>query len=196
VYIEKISNSSKKMSALIKDMLSYARLSKSEMRFIPTDLNAVLQSVKDDLDIPIIQHQAIITANELPVIEALPSQMEQLLYNLINNSLKFRDATRKPEITIYSRALSSTDVIARGLNPHVTYYELRYSDNGIGFDNKYSERIFSLFQRLNTKDAYPGTGIGLSLCKKVVDNHKGLITASGEENAGAAFIITLPAEHK
>ena len=126
------------------------------------------------------------------MIQALRSQIEQLFCNLVNNSLKFRDVSRKPVISIRSRMLDQPDVVALRLNPGLRYYQITYTDNGIGFDNKYSERIFSLFQRLNTRDAYPGTGIGLSLCKKVVDNHKGVIAAYGEENVGATFVITLP----
>jgi signal transduction histidine kinase len=119
-------------------------------------------------------------------------QMTQLFYNLLNNSLKFSRQDIKPRIVVQSKLMDREEVAGLHLNSNVRYRMLKFTDNGIGFNKEYSERIFTIFQRLNSKENYPGTGIGLALCKKVVDNHRGLIFAEGNENKGAAFTIVLP----
>lgn len=191
-YIARIIQSSDKMSLLIKNLLNYARISRGDVQFVKTDLNEVLHSVIDDLQINIFDKRATIEAADLPVIESLPLQMGQLFYNLLNNALKFSNNDVLPVIQISCDTLSAERIKELNLLPDMTYYQLGVKDNGIGFNSEYSKRIFEIFQRLNNKDDYPGTGIGLALCKKVTDNHNGLIFARGNENEGAVFTVILP----
>jgi PAS domain S-box-containing protein len=192
-YIDRIVHSAGKMSVLIKNLLNYARIGRMAQEYVKVDLNDTLASVLDDLDIIIQQKKAQVNVSSLPQIEAIPLQMGQLFYNLLNNSLKFAADERKPEINITSRTLSTDEKQEHHLEAGKAYYQIEFEDNGIGFSPEYSERIFTIFQRLNSKEIYPGTGIGLALCKKVADNHNGLIYASGEPGKGAKFTIILPA---
>ena len=188
--LKKIIDAAERMSSLIKDILSFSSIRKEEL-FTDTDLNAVLEGVLQDLDLVITQKQAIITHDTLPVIKAIPLQMNQLFYNMLNNSLKFARADRRPEILIKCRKLAEDEKPNEALI-NTNYYEITISDNGIGFKQEYVDQIFGLFKRLNDKQYYPGSGIGLALCRKVVDNHHGSITASGRDNEGATFYIHLP----
>lgn len=187
----KIMSAAERMSSLIKDILSFSSLRKQAL-FEDVDLNKVLASVVQDLDLMINQKQAVINNDPLPVIEAIPLQMTQLFYNLINNSLKFSKTDSPVKIQISCRRLHKNEKKPGMMTSH--YYEIIFKDNGIGFENDYVEQIFGLFKRLNDKQSYPGSGIGLSLCKKVVDNHHGEIRASGKEGEGAEFFVYLPAK--
>ena len=158
--------------------------------FTKVDLNKVLASVVQDLDLMINQKKVVIANEQLPVIEAIPLQMTQLFYNLINNSLKFSKIDTPINIQISCRLIDNKEKKQGFLTSD--YYEIIFRDNGIGFDNDYVDQIFGLFKRLNDKQSYPGSGIGLSLCKKVVDNHHGEIRAEGKEGVGAAFYVYLP----
>jgi PAS domain S-box-containing protein len=194
-YLKKIDTSSQRMSTLIKDILNFSQLSKTTQAYKRVDLNEVLKNIMQDLELMIQQKHAIIKSNSLPTLKAVPLQMHQLFYNLISNSLKFVQEGKQPVIDIQVRLLSSKDVADySGLNPDLEYYHLEFKDNGIGFDEKYAEQIFTIFQRLNTHQSYTGTGIGLALCKKIITNHHGYIAASSEENKGATFSVILPAE--
>lgn len=188
--LEKIMNAAERMSVLIKDILTFSSL-KKQGNMEPTNLNEVLKTVLQDLDLLITQKNAVVRSETLPVIEAIPLQMTQLFYNMINNSLKFASNERPLQINIFSRKVEPKEKIP-GLLPHLRYYEIIFNDNGIGFSDEYSEQIFGLFKRLNDKQFYPGSGIGLALCKKVVDNHRGEIIAQGKENEGASFLVYLP----
>jgi two-component system CheB/CheR fusion protein len=128
----------------------------------------------------------------LPTIDAIPLQMNQLFYNLINNSLKFTKENVPPIIKITCRKLNEEEKKEEGLIDNIVYYEIIIKDNGIGFSQEYSEQIFGLFKRLNDKNYFPGSGIGLALCKKVMLNHNGVIHAEGKENEGAEFHLILP----
>ena len=139
----------------------------------------------------ITQKNATIQSDPLPTIEAIPLQMNQLFYNLLNNSLKFSKDGREPIITISCRQMKKEEKDPSFLKK-IPYYEIVFADNGIGFDQDYAEQIFGLFKRLNDRQFYPGSGIGLSLCKKVIENHNGDIIAKGKENDGASFYIYLP----
>ena len=146
-----------------------------------------------DFALLISEKNAIVQAENLPVVEVIPIQMSQLFYNLLSNSLKFCNHTDQPKITIGCRNLSQVEVLKkRDLNPKRKYFEILFADNGIGFDERYSEKIFEIFQRLHHHDHYSGTGIGLALCKKIIDNHRGLIFAESHEQAGSLFHIILP----
>ncbi|MFL5742293.1 MAG: sensor histidine kinase, partial [Flavisolibacter sp.] len=188
--LEKILAAAERMSSLIKDILSFSSLKKS-VDFVPTNLNEVLKGVLQDLDLVIVQKNVRVKSDLLPTIDAIPLQMTQLFYNLLNNSLKFAHEDRRPLIHIGCRKIKEEE-LPPSLFKNKTYYEFIFSDNGIGFNEEYAEQIFGLFKRLNDKNYYPGSGIGLALCKKVVQNHHGEIIAKGKENEGASFFIYLP----
>lgn len=190
-YQEKINQSSVRMKQLIQDMLNFSRISNSEDAFEDTDLNIILENLIIDFELLLREKEAKINHPNLPTIKGIPLQLSQLFANIINNSLKYTE--EKPVIDITCRMLDREDVASYPkLNPDATYYQIDFSDNGIGFDPQYSEQIFAIFQRLHGKQSYSGTGIGLALCKKIVENHKGLIFAKGEPDKGATFTIILP----
>lgn len=192
--LDKIANSAKRMSLALKDVLDYASLEKPE-EIRPVDLNEVLADVRADLELVISEKQAVIQTDRLPTLQAIPQQMHQLFYNLINNSLKFAKPDLPPVVDIRCARLSGPDLtIWPELDQSRAYYRLDLQDNGIGIDPDQSHRIFSLFQRLHSREAYPGTGIGLSLCKKVVENHRGTIWAEGRKGEGATIRLLLPVE--
>lgn len=188
--LDKIMNSAERMSFLIKDILSFSSL-KKQTDFIPVDLNATVNAVLQDLDLLVTQKNAVIHFNSLPTIEAVPLQMNQLFYNLLNNSLKFSKPDQHPVVHISSRPIGPNEY-GPGFIKNVLYYEIMLADNGIGFASEYEEQIFGLFKRLNHKQLYSGSGIGLSLCRKVVENHHGAIVARGTIDDGAKFYVYLP----
>lgn len=188
--LDKMMGAAERMSILIKDILSFSSLSKQEL-FVPVDLNKIFQAVSHDLDLAISQRDAQIKNDILPTIEAIPLQMNQLFYNLLNNSLKFSKPGQKTIIQLSCRAIAESEKLPN-LPRNIPYYELVFSDNGIGFSQDYAEQIFGLFKRLNERQLYPGSGIGLALCKKVVENHNGAIIAKSSEEEGASFYIYLP----
>jgi PAS domain S-box-containing protein len=193
-YFDKINASAKRMSKLINDVLNYSRLTKTSEQFVSTDLNKVLKDVLADFELLIEQKQAVITYTDLPVIKGIPLQIHQLFGNLISNSLKFSENT--PQISITSKILTPEEVHEHArLNEEKKYVQLVFEDKGIGFEQQYAEQIFIIFQRLNNQRTYSGTGIGLALCKKIVDHHDGIITAKSELDQGAAFTIILPVDH-
>lgn len=190
-YLEKIDSASSRMSTLIKDVLNYSRLSKAGDHFEESDLQRILENVKSDVELIIEEKKAKITAQPLPVIIGMPLQLHQLFYNLINNALKF--STEKPVITIGCRKLEAAEIEKHpDLHGSVNYIELLFKDNGIGFEQKYAEQVFTIFKRLNARDSFEGTGIGLALCKKITDNHHGSISAESEPGKGTAFRVILP----
>ena len=195
-YLHKVTASARRMSSLIKDLLDYSRLTFNNSLFHPLDLNAIVKNVVSDFEVLIGQKKTAIHVSELPVIEAIPIQMNQLFYNLIGNAIKFSRKGVKPEIKIISRPLDSHRI---GQYPNLkkdkSYFEITIIDNGIGFSQQYAEQIFAIFQRLNDRAIYGGYGIGLALCRKIIDNHNGLIFATGRENEGAVFTVILPELH-
>lgn len=191
-YVEKIVSSAGRMSNLINDILNFSSL-RLETGFEPTDLNEVIKNTLTDLELVIQQKQATISFNSLCEVDAIPLQMNQLFYNLVNNALKFTKDDVKPVVKIEAKNLTERDMRKHPeLNPKVNYCEIVISDNGVGFDNSFSDQIFGLFKRLGNKESFPGSGIGLALCRKVVQNHNGLIFAEGKEGVGASFHIILP----
>ncbi|RFM27192.1 sensor histidine kinase [Deminuibacter soli] len=190
-YQQKVEASARRMSGLINDLLNFSRLGKSNGQFVQVNLNTVLQQVLNDFEVMITQKKARIHSDPLPVIKAIPIQMNQLLHNLVGNALKFSDDA--PEINIRLRILDGQAVhIYPQLQQGIEYAELTVADNGIGFDPRYAEQIFVIFQRLNNGQQYSGTGIGLAVCKKIADNHHGIILAHSEPGKGSAFTIVLP----
>lgn len=196
-YIDKIADSAQRMSQLIHDLLDFSRATRTNERMERTDLNVVIQTVLLDFDLLIKEKNALVSVEKLPVIEAIPLQMEQLFHNLISNALKFSKERTPPVIKISGRKLEKEEVTALGgLDKGVDYVELTVEDNGIGFSNEFAEQIFVLFQRLNGRHEYPGTGIGLALCRKIVDNHGGRISANSLETIHTQFHVVLPVEQK
>jgi PAS domain S-box-containing protein len=181
-YLNRMQNAARRMQTLIKDLLTFSRISTKAQPFERVDLNRLTEEVLADLEVPLQQSGAKLEIADLPVLEADPTQMRQLMQNLISNALKFRLPNVPPQITISGRALAETNM-----------YEIRVEDNGIGFDEKYLDRIFGVFQRLHGKNSsYEGTGIGLAICRKIIERHNGSITARSRSGKGAIFIVTLP----
>ncbi|MDI3320885.1 CheR family methyltransferase [Pinibacter soli] len=191
--LKKISLSADRMSTLITDVLSYSKIVESKLVFEQTDLNKVIEDVIADFDLLIFEKNASITYKKLPMIDAVPLQINQLFYNLLSNALKFSNTNIVPVISITSNALAEADMEKYpDLNSKVPYVEIIFRDNGIGFDQKFSEQIFLIFQRLNSREQFEGTGIGLALCKKIVVLHHGEIYAEAKEGQGTIFHIILP----
>ena len=190
MYLERSISSSARMSRLINDLLEYSRLSVAAL-FQPTDLNALLDDLLKDFDETILRKKADVIIDELPLIETIPSQIRQVFQNLISNALKFSVDQTTPVIRISSERIESKSI--DGIpSKNGDFCRIVISDNGIGFDEKFLDRIFVIFQRLNNQTAYEGTGIGLAIAKKIMDKHNGLISARSQENDGASFILVLP----
>jgi len=195
-YLEKIFSASGRMRVLINDLLNFSKLAETDIAYEKTDLNTIIQDALADFELLITQKEATIMYDKLPVIEAVPLQMRQLFFNLIGNALKFTVADRKPVITL-SAAVAEEEELQQlsHYRNTTTYYKISIADNGIGFHSKYAMTIFEMFRRLNERNLFTGTGIGLALCKKIIDNHHGTIAAAGAENEGAVFTILLPEQH-
>jgi len=191
--IEKISVSSERMSKLIRDVLNFSQIIHADVVLEKTDLNNVLHKIRDDFDLLIAEKKAVIICEPLPVIEAISSQMDMLFSNLISNALKFSKKDVAPLISITSRMLPQDELKKNNtLNPLLSYCEINFRDNGIGFEQQYAEHIFSIFARLNADSKYGGTGIGLAACKKVVLSHHGSISVTSKVDEGALVQVVLP----
>lgn len=191
-YLDKISDAAGRMRKLISDMLYYSRISVPDGTFVKVDLNQLVKQVINDFELLIQEKNAVIHCERLPVIEANPLQINQLFTNLLSNSLKFNNSHR-PEVSIKATPIQAGEAMKlEGLDKQRPYYQLEFSDNGIGFDQRYAEQIFTIFQRLHTRHEYSGTGIGLALCKKIALNHQGNIFAHSGSGQGATFNVFLP----
>jgi PAS domain S-box-containing protein len=187
---DKIGEAVERMGNSLKDLLDYASLNKAE-KWETVDLNKVVRDVESDLELLIAEKQATIKLERLPEVIAVPHQMHQLFYNLLNNSLKFSKKETLPRIDISLVNVVSLPSVGLPALPE-NHCCICIRDNGIGFEQDKMEKIFVMFQRLHTREEYDGTGIGLAMCKKVVQNHRGQIWAKGEPQKGAAFYFTLP----
>ena len=193
LYFQKIMKASERMQHLVSDLLKFSKHTDDLYGFEKTDLNDVLNDVRSDLEHDVQKKEAKFFVDDLPVIWAIPSQIRQLFQNLISNSLKFTKTGSIPEVIIKSEKIESDHVKGAGVEQESSiFYRIYISDNGIGFDPKYAEDIFVVFKRLHSYHEFEGTGIGLSICKKIVDKHNGSITAESTPNKGSTFIITLP----
>lgn len=183
-YLQRMQVAANRMQTLINELLTYSRVTTNGRPFEQTDLNDILRGVLSDLELRIEQKEATINANHLQQIKADPLQMRQLFQNIIGNALKFTSLDREPTIEIQGeRCIDQKDR---------AFYKITISDNGIGFDEKYAEKIFSIFQRLHGKNEYEGTGVGLAICRKIVERHDGTIIANSQLNVGTTFTILLP----
>ncbi|MBS1587864.1 MAG: PAS domain-containing protein [Bacteroidetes bacterium] len=191
VYLQKIIDSSLRMQLMINDLLSISVVSGNK-NFESASLQKIVQDALQFAELKIEAANAKITVSDLPEAKVVPSQMRQLFQNLINNSLKFTREGVQPEIKIEHRYLSPKEVVGHNLAKARKYLEITVSDNGIGFENEFANKIFTIFQRLHGRNEYEGTGIGLAICKKVVENHGGTIFANAIKNEGATFTIILP----
>ncbi|MFW0737064.1 CHASE3 domain-containing protein [Flavobacterium sp. T12S277] len=191
-YIAKIEVSAKRMRVLIDDLLLFSRTNTTKKEFIKSNLNELLKNAEAELTEMIDEKKAVITTTKLPKLSVIPYQIEQLFINLIGNSLKYNRPNIAPEIAIESQKVFSVDY-PELLDQNVKkFHKITFTDNGMGFDPQFKETIFVLFQRLHSKTDYPGTGIGLAICKKIVDNHKGYIMADSQPDQGSVFTIFLP----
>ena len=192
-YFQKMIDAARRMQALIEDLLTYARTKSADRKFIKTDLKSIVNEVRRDYEEEIEKKGATIEANDLGDASIIPVQFHQLMHNLVLNSLKFSKPNSAPNIIITSEIALGSKLNNTKLAPKTNYCHITISDNGIGFEPQYNERIFEVFQRLHGREEYKGTGMGLAICKRIVENHNGIMTATGKLNAGARFDIYLPA---
>jgi signal transduction histidine kinase len=183
-YLKKIVDSSQRMQSLINDLLQFSRQTAHSDDFVNADLNKLIQEAIMELEIEIEKSNAVINIDDLPVICAIPALMRQLFYNLINNAIKFRKKDAIPTINITAEKIKNTN--------NANYYRISVSDNGIGFDPACGVDLFVVFKRLHSYHEYKGSGVGLSICKKIIDRHNGTIRAIGKPGEGSTFVIELP----
>ena len=192
-YFKKIIDSSRRMQSLINDLLSFSRHSLAASDFKKTDLNTLVKEAMTELEIEIEKTHTQIHMDELPIIQVIPSLMQQLFYNLINNAIKFRKKNTSPVINIHAEKMRQPEINQYTNGSHNNgYYKITVTDNGIGFDDKHADEIFVVFKRLHSYHEFEGTGVGLSICKKIVEKHNGFIVAKSEPDKGSSFIIGLP----
>ncbi len=203
-YLERMQNAATRMRNLIDDLLAFSRAIRSTEPFAPVDLGVVAKEILGDLEVLIEKGHARVEVGELPSIEADPMQMRQLLLNLVGNALKFQPAGGSPLVKISARILNSQPLADAGpacaqagdaavaLPLAGQYCELSIEDNGIGFDEKYTEKIFAVFQRLHGRNEYEGSGVGLAVCRRITDRHGGKILAKSQPGKGSTFIVSLP----
>ncbi|WP_276372871.1 ATP-binding protein [Chryseolinea sp. H1M3-3] len=201
-YLQKIHETAKRMQGLILDLLSYSRTKNDKHKFETVDLTTVLDEVQNYFEEELLEKKAVLESTKLCKVSIIRFQFYQLFYNLISNSLKFSNPQKTLHIIITSRVVRGRKLFnenptlpAGRLSPKLDYCHLTYIDNGIGFEPEYNERIFEMFQRLHSQEEYPGTGIGLAICKRIVENHHGIITATGTLNEEATFDIYVPVKH-
>jgi PAS domain S-box-containing protein len=194
-YLSRMLDAANRMKILMENLLSYSRVSSKTESFELVDLGLVIESILSDLEMKIQDIDAEITMTPMPTLNALPTQMQQLFQNLISNALKFVRPNVKSVISIEASEADRNEMSLLGVPfKNSRYYKIEVRDNGIGFDNDYTEKIFLIFQRLHGRSEFEGTGLGLAICKKIVDNHQGFITAKSELNKGAVFTVYLPDE--
>lgn len=193
-YLKRMSLAGERMQQLIQDLLAYSRTKTSNRKFESSDLETILNDIKDDLRDEIKQKEVVIETDETCyiMVKIIPFQFRQLLYNLISNSIKFSKTEVQPVIKLTCKIDKGSKMFYQHLVPDQKYYHLKISDNGIGFKPDYKEKIFEIFQRLHGREEYTGTGIGLAIVKKIIENHNGFISADGEMGVGATFDIYIP----
>jgi two-component system sensor kinase FixL len=183
-YLERMQSAAARMRTLINDLLAFSRVIRSSEPFVAVDMNVVTKEILGDLEVRIEKSAAQIELSQLHTIDADPMQMRQLMLNLLSNALKFQTAGAKPLVKVNSRCFTTVS--------GEQMCEITVADNGIGFEEKYLEKIFAVFQRLHGRTEYEGTGVGLAVCRRITDRHHGTITAKSQLGQGATFIVTLP----
>jgi two-component system sensor kinase FixL len=192
-YLEKIYTGASRLTNLVKGILTYSTLTKTEEPFQEIELTEILRGIEDDLEIVIGEKKATIKYSLFPKLSGIPFLIYQLFYNLINNSLKFSKHDVAPVIEISGKVLAKKDLPdCAAIDKNLSYALILIQDNGIGFSSEFSDKIFHAFTQLNSKDKYEGTGLGLALCKNIVGRHHGCIMAEGNEDVGSAFKVILP----
>lgn len=192
MYIERMETASESMRNLIENLLELSRVTRTAQPFESTDLNEIVDEAMSDLELPIDESGATISVDQLPQIEGIPSQLRQMFNNLLGNALKFRKPQVRPLIQVKATKLNRKEKEKHLLSTDKNYYQVDIADNGIGFDQEYDQRIFQIFQRLHGKSEYPGSGIGLAICKRIAERHSGQIFARGIDGDGAVFSVILP----
>lgn len=192
VKFEKIQSAANRMQSLINDLLSYSRTDTEQRVFETIDLEDLVEDIKNDLGEELIKKGGTITLKNSCQLEVVHFQFRQLIYNLLSNSIKYSKVDVPPIVTIATEVIKKAKAIDSSLSNTKEYIQITITDNGIGFEDQFSEKIFEVFQRLHSKQEYVGTGIGLAIVKKIVQNHAGVISASGELNKGSVFKIVLP----
>jgi signal transduction histidine kinase len=191
-YVERTKLSALHMQTLINDLLAYSRTKKTQRKFVNSDLNKIVKEAIKMLKEEVQEKKANIEIHKLDKVNVIPFQFRQLLQNLISNSLKYSVPEVQPHIVIKSNLIKFTESNSHNLILKCDHYHISVSDNGIGFDSKFNDKIFEIFQRLHHKNVYKGTGIGLTIARKIVENHNGMITATSKINSGARFDIYIP----
>lgn len=191
-YFQRIKAAANRMRILIDDLLLFSRANKIEKIFEDADLNILLAAAEQDLIEVIEEKNAIINSTSLPTLSVIPFQIQQLFINLIGNSIKYSKPTINPIINIECEIVNAKNHPFLNKNDNQSFYKITVSDNGLGFEEEYADVIFTLFYRLHNNSDYPGTGIGLAICKKIVENHQGIITAEGKIGEGSTFNIFFP----
>lgn len=195
IYLSKMTVATENMRMLIDNLLEFSRITRNSDAFTLTDLNAVMEEARLELDLKIEETGALIDQQPLPSIVCNAPQIRQLFVNLLSNALKFRKPETQTRISIRSENVSHAEKLKEGLSPILDYYKISITDNGIGFEKEYAERIFQIFQRLHGKSEYPGSGVGLAICKKIADQHNGVIRVDSTTGEGSVFTVFLPVQH-
>jgi light-regulated signal transduction histidine kinase (bacteriophytochrome) len=191
-YLERISFSASRMQKLIRDILDYSRLSKTDQKDDRISLREAVEECREEFEEVIAEQDIDLSIGELPDLKIVDKQFKRVISNLLGNSVKFKHPDRRLKITIYSAPAEISQLDALKLNMSKKYCVLHFEDNGIGFSPEYNEKIFEVFQRLHSQSEYEGTGVGLSICKRIVENHGGAIKANGKAGEGVRFDIWLP----
>ncbi|GAB2530618.1 sensor histidine kinase [Spirosoma aerophilum] len=197
--INRMLQSSERMSSLIRGLLNYSRLGGSHSPHQPVDLDELLDGILNDLELIIAEKQALVEVDQLPQVLGDPFQLQQLFSNLVSNALKFSKPNRRPHVSIRCQVVAAHTLpgsLLPASRSQLSYYELSVIDNGIGFDEQYMERIFKLFERLHGQNSYPGSGIGLAICKQIVMNHQGMLLVGSKPDEGATFRVYLPVNNQ
>lgn len=194
-YLARMIKSANRMQSLIEALLEFSRATTAQKNFEKKDLTILAEEVKSEFREAIEEKKARVNISPLPAVSIIPFQFKQMLSNIMSNALKYTKQNETPIINVSARIIPEKDINKNGAKPNMDYYQVTIEDNGIGFDKENAERIFELFQRLHGRHEYGGSGIGLSICKKIAENHNGFITAEGEKGKGAAFHIYIPTQH-
>jgi PAS domain S-box-containing protein len=195
-FLDRIQSASSGMRELVDNLLEYSRANRGTHGFITVNLKKVMEDVLSELELKIAETKStIVLSGELPVVEGVETEMKQVFSNLVSNAIKFRKHGQPAEITITCSNLTDSEKHKHNFDQAQNYFRIDVSDKGIGFDSKDADKIFGIFQRLHSKTEYPGSGIGLSICKKIVENHNGVIFANSSPEQGSTFTIILPENH-